>query len=395
MNVWINNPFDNLPGEGSRLQRYALLARALQQAGHAVIYWTSDFHHLKKAPRSLPPEAATLLPGVEFRLIPTLPYTGNISFKRAYSHYLYAQNWHQLALDEHQTPDLIITSLPPLSLAGVARKLAKHFNCKTVVDIQDAWPETFERILPKPLLWPLRRIARRAYRTADGVSAVGETYLQIARSYGCAVPMHLCYHGIDIPKQQPHKQPSSTLRLLYIGNLGAGYHLAVMLEVVKTLTRRGIPVQLDIAGDGPQRPLIEAASAENCWPIHYHGFLRQDALQTLLNNADCGIIPLDSGSFVAVPYKLADYWSHGLAVLNGLPGETFTLTENNKCGLNYDAGDTNSLASAIIQYHTDKKLLQAHQQSAHTTANELFDARHTYPIFTTWLEQIVGLSSHQ
>ena len=51
MTVWIQNPFDNLPCEGYRKQRYWLMAEAFARAGHSVVLWTSDFSHGAKAPR--------------------------------------------------------------------------------------------------------------------------------------------------------------------------------------------------------------------------------------------------------------------------------------------------------------------------------------------------------
>ena len=36
MTVWIENPFDNLPAEGFRPQRYWLMAEAFAKAGHDV-----------------------------------------------------------------------------------------------------------------------------------------------------------------------------------------------------------------------------------------------------------------------------------------------------------------------------------------------------------------------
>jgi len=53
MTVWINNPFDFLPGEGARPQRYGLLCRALAQAGHQVVWWTSDWNHMAKVRREV------------------------------------------------------------------------------------------------------------------------------------------------------------------------------------------------------------------------------------------------------------------------------------------------------------------------------------------------------
>ena len=51
MVVWIQNPFDTLPGDGSRKMRYRLLAEAFVRAGHRVTLWTSDFSHATKRKR--------------------------------------------------------------------------------------------------------------------------------------------------------------------------------------------------------------------------------------------------------------------------------------------------------------------------------------------------------
>jgi len=55
-----------------------------------------------------------------------------------------------------------------------------------VVDVQDAWPETFERLLPRSFRWlahlalcPLRRRAQRVYREADIVTGVCDRYREL------------------------------------------------------------------------------------------------------------------------------------------------------------------------------------------------------------------------
>ena len=42
MTVWIQNPFDNLPCEGYRKQRYWLMAEAFARAGHSVVLGQVD-----------------------------------------------------------------------------------------------------------------------------------------------------------------------------------------------------------------------------------------------------------------------------------------------------------------------------------------------------------------
>ena len=51
MNIWIINPFDNLPLEGFRPQRYWLMSQAFAAAGHDVTLFTTDFNHTTKKRR--------------------------------------------------------------------------------------------------------------------------------------------------------------------------------------------------------------------------------------------------------------------------------------------------------------------------------------------------------
>jgi hypothetical protein len=199
MTIWINNPFDFLPGEGARLQRYGLLAQALAQAGHRVIWWSSDWDHFKKEERTprqgeaVPeqtPRQGEAVPGPEIRLIKTMPYYQNVGVRRLVSHWLYAKRWERMALrcDPADRPDLIICSAPPLSTGWVMRGLCKHFECRGVVDVMDLWPETFERVAPAWMLWPLRWMAKRVYQGADAISAVGDSYLEaVKKQYQSAV----------------------------------------------------------------------------------------------------------------------------------------------------------------------------------------------------------------
>lgn len=183
MTVWIQNPFDNLPCEGYRKQRYWLMAEAFVRAGHSVVLWTSDFSHGAKAPRKiLDPDLAQRC-GFTLRLIPTRPYAHNIGLDRILSHRAYARTWFRLALSQPSQPSLIISSTPTLSAAAAALRLGRHFGAKVAVDVMDAWPETFVRLAPCGLRWlaslllfPLTRMARRLYREADFVTGVCERY---------------------------------------------------------------------------------------------------------------------------------------------------------------------------------------------------------------------------
>ena len=346
MTVWIENPFDNLPAEGFRPQRYWLMAEAFAKAGHDVTLWTSDFSHAKKAPRVLSKVEAPF----HLKLVKTPPYSGNVSFMRIASHRAYAANWladARAEAKEFGKPDVIIISMPPLSTADAALTMKKEFGAKIVVDVMDAWPETFERIFPAPLkflsaiaLYPLRRAAKRAYRGADLVTGVCDAYGDIARANGAREYARF-YHGIDTGKAHVVDAQRPPLSFVYAGNFGRGYDLSAAIKAVL----ENEDATLDIAGAGEREAGWRALAAHSP-RIRFHGYLSGDELDKLLDSASIGVIPLSDDTFVGLPYKLGDYAAHNLRMVTSLRGECAAILERHNAGAVYDAKDPASFIAA-------------------------------------------------
>ena len=385
MIFWINSPFDPLPLDGGRPMRYELLARALVKQGHDVVWWSSDFHHLRKHKRQLEPVYDC--DGYEVRLVPTFPYSSNVSLRRLWSHRRYAEDWRQLASDalsagELKPPGIIILSMPPLGLFDQAAKFRSEYGCKVIVDIQDAWPENFVNLVPayiRPLvglsLFALKKAAERAYRGADVITAVAGKYLSLAESYGAACPSKVFPLGAMLPDISGCAERSEEkLRLVYVGNLGPSYDLKTMLDAVVDLVREGVELTLDIAGDGPRKREVEEAVKVSGGTIRFHGYLAEEELSQLLKACDVGIIPMKDEMMVAVPNKLVDYAAHGLTVVNGLSSETNDLLEEFECGFLYETGSVESFKVALKRYCENSSLLKKHKVNARHMAEEKFDA---------------------
>jgi glycosyltransferase involved in cell wall biosynthesis len=341
--IWVVNPFDELPNATDVPLRYWALCRTLAEQGHEVIWWSSDFSHRTKTQR----EPCPPTDGFSIRLIASTPYAKNISLARLKNHKQFAQGFFRDAIDGLKSgalnaPDRIVVSLPPLGVAEQAFKIRdfvnqiegpagasrtapniqkgrggcpplppsishspsaiSHHDCQVVVDIMDAWPEAFYQVLPKPLrtllgpilLAPMHRSAQRAYQGADKISAVGQSYLDLAQKYldhqssvihhqssKTLKPMFLCYHGTDLarfkrkrsrvasapdsgtPHAAPNKQQTTNnkqpLKAVYLGSMGSGYDLETIIEVAARWKAEDIfPFQIHFAGDGPQREALEA-----------------------------------------------------------------------------------------------------------------------------------------
>lgn len=393
MLVWINNPFDLLPGEGARPLRYESLARALVARGHRIVWWTSDWSHIRKSKREIPPSPE----GIEIRLIPTIPYFRNIGVRRFYSHWRYARTWLKLAMAETEMPDRIICSLPPLSTGLHLKRICRLTGAVAIIDVMDLWPETFARVLPNLLLVPLYRLAGWIYRSADGISAVGHQYLAAVEkrhSLPAGKSVHVCYHGIaDIPSLRIDRPLDGPLRLVYIGNLSEGYDLRTVVAGVCRLIQSGADVTLDIAGEGDLSPFLKTAASKFA-EIRIHGLLGKTNLADLLTKMQIGLIPMNPESCVAVPYKLADYAKYGLAVISSLnsndgdKAETQELIDAYTAGLGYRYRDVEDFMRTVRVYLQDRQLVNRHGTGSFRLALKRFDSDRIYPEFCTWVENL-------
>jgi len=177
----------------------------------------------------------------------------------------------------------------------------------------------------------------------------------------------------------------SVLRFCYIGNLGKSYDLQTVMRGISALISDGVGVTLDIAGDGPRRSEIERYVRGGGQGIRLHGYIDQVKLVKLLGECDVGLVPMRSESWVAVPNKVTDYAAAGLAIINGLEGETKSLLNEYGAGLDYRCGDVASFMRAVQRYADDRTLLARHREGARRLAESVFDPDKIYPGMAVWL----------
>ena len=377
MKVWVVNPYDNLPPEGYRPQRFWLMSRAFAAAGCETTLWTSGFSHANKTPRKF----IRPLTGEGFKivLVPVPGYRANIGLMRIVNHKILAHRWRRMA-ESAECPDLIVASSPPLGLLTSVRKFAQTHGVPYIVDVMDAWPETFERVLPRFVLkcLGLYAMAGRNYRDAARISVVAQRYRDLVADYGATTPCRLFYHGVERSEdaRRSVRLSTKTLRLVYLGNMGASYDLRTVIKTVRLMSE----VELDLAGTGPDEPALRKL-AVGCDRIRFHGYLGVCELNTLLTQVDAGLVPMFTTSCVGVPYKLADYVVAGLPILNSLEGETADLLEKQGAGFSYQAGNGQSLRTAIEKLRAADRVTL---QSGAEKLSKLFDAQRIYADYVTW-----------
>lgn len=340
----------------------------------------------------------------DLRLVDCPPYHKNISIRRVWSHQIYGKNLitegeKAVATGELEPPMLILAGLPPMEAAGSALALRKRFQCRVIVDVMDAWPQTLEQALPrifrgyltKLILSPYWFRLRQACRSADAVCAQSESFATFAVQNGAAEMPYVCYLGADrIKTEIPDNSDSqvgrqSFLRLVYAGAMGKSYDLETVVRAVEEVNRKGIPVQLVMIGDGEKLSRLKRLAGRE---VEFTGYLHGADYNRAIGTADIGLVPIFPASGVAVPYKVGDYLAHGLPVISSIDGELGALLRKYSCGSVYPAGNVTALANCIEGYWNRRSELSIERARARICFSQHFDRDTLYPAFARWIKSV-------
>jgi glycosyltransferase involved in cell wall biosynthesis len=397
--VWLVNPFDPIPGESFRPGRYARICEQLGAAGHEVVWWSSDFFHLRKQKR-LAGLGGGAGQNVRIVLLPTPPYRGNISARRLYSHAAFARTFARAVQDE-RPPDLVLASFPPIGSSWKAGSYASKTGSRVVIDVQDLWPDVFAAVVPgwlrRPFrlcLGPLRLQARRAFGHADGIIGVSQTYLDYGLRWARRpVPSLLLPLGIDLEAfddEAPVPARSRRERsAVYVGTLGRSYDLRTVIDAAALMQAKRDPIIFHIAGHGPELPwLRQSVERKGLRNVVFHGLLPLRDMANLLRRSMVGLHAIADAYTQTLTNKLFDYMAAGLPVLNSSPGEAAELLASERVGVSYVAGDAPALCRGIETLLEHPAGWQEMSTRARRLAVDRYDRRKVYGRLAPFLESI-------
>lgn len=406
MRIWIVNPFDQIPGETDREGRYWALASELAKRGHSVIWWTSSFNHFRKANRTAPSVGG--LPFI-VRLIDAPPYARNVSLKRLANHRLFARGFFETARrglenGEIEVPDRMIISLPPLDVPEYAFRIRDRYGTKIVLDLQDAWPEAFYRVIPgrgswhqtisRVLFTGYKKRAIDAIRRADAITAVARTYLDVYGADKHSLPTHVTPIGIRLRELDAGRRTATKsafpLCFAYVGSISANYDLDTLVEAAAVLKSEGTEFRIRIAGQGPKLEALKKAVDRSRLGdrIEFFGYLPFEQMATLLAGSHVALNPIVPESFSAMPNKVGDYLAAGLPIINSVRGELADFLKDHDAGEYYAARSAHSLAAAMFGYVQQPEKAARQGQNARRLAESMFDRDVTYPELAGFVEEL-------
>ena len=316
----------------------------LKGKGVEVTYVYSDFSHREKKRfhRSEP----------DHIYIRTFPYRKNLSWQRIWSQLDFAKKAER-KLAELEF-DLLYVLVPGNSLVPMGVRAAEG---KTLVfDIIDLWPESL-RLGKLERIWPFtywKRLRDRDINKADLIITECDLYREkLKLDPQKSVTM---YWGkkeppaeeafIEIQQVSASGKADSCLEIAYLGAINNIIDIdgivRLLQELNNKLETKERSVLLHVIGDGENRDTflqtMDAAGIE----YRYHGAIFDEKeKESILSHCSYGLNMMKPGVCVGMTMKSIDYWSHGLPVINNIPGDSERLCREEGLGINTDdAKDT-------------------------------------------------------
>ena len=409
MVIWIVNPFDPLPGDPEQEGRYATLAKLLVQREHTVTWWTSTFSHRFKKPvdqSAIRAACGTRGFRVEFTNAPS--YDRNVSLSRVRSHGVLARRFHAAAWQDTERPDVIVVSSPPPVLAAAAVEVARARGAKSIVDVQDLWPDAFESLAPKalrpllaPAMWLLRSNVRKAARGCDAIVGVADAYADNSHretdgtKRKATIPLGVDLAAFDEAAARgtcpQFTKPPGEIWLAYTGSLNRNYDFMTILRAAAQLGPQlgdeRLRFFLTSRGElaGPAQAFIRQHQLTH---VTMTGFLEFDTWAYLLSQCDVCFNASFPEVMIYLPNKIFYYLAAGAVVLNTIPGQCSRIVADGGCGLDYLAGSVDSCRAAIAQVVQNEAARRTMQTAARRLAETTYDRAVLYPKYVALIEDL-------
>lgn len=369
---------------GTGNSRFLYLADMLSKDNQVEIV-TSDFDHGSKEYFHRNIEKKNFL----VTMIHEGRYSKNISIRRCLSHFVWGKNVKKY-LRDRKKPDVIYCAIPTLTASYEAARYCEKHGIRFVIDVQDLWPEAFQMIFHVPIISnilfaPFKVLADGAYRRADAICAVSDTYCKRAlkvnnkckESTTVFLGTDLSIFDSYVSGYSLFEKKKDEIWLAYCGTLGSSYDIVCVIDALALLKNEKL--RFIVMGDGPQKGKFNIYAKEKGIRTTFTGYLPYNHMCNLLSSCDIAVNPITHMAAQSIINKHADYTAAGLPIISTQESKEFRqLVDEYQMGFNCKNGDFRDLAEKIKMFVDDEELRIAMGRNARRCAEERFDRGRSY-----------------
>jgi len=164
-------------------------------------------------------------------------------------------------------------------------------------------------------------------------------------------------YGVEVADALPERHPDSVFRIVYAGRLVQDQKRILDLpRIVRALVDRGVPVQLSIAGSGPDQGILmeECAALEVQRQIRFLGTLSSSEMRDVMRQNHAFIL---TSEFEGLPLSMLEAMGDGcVPVVTDMRSGVPELVQNGVNGYRVQVGDIQKFADCLTTLHRDMQL---------------------------------------
>ncbi|HEX6066959.1 MAG TPA: glycosyltransferase family 4 protein [Longimicrobiales bacterium] len=336
------------------------IARGLTHAGHEVVVFTSAFEGLPA--REQQDGFTVVRVPVRRRRVDRANPIEMLSF-------LFSASMRIGKLANEWRPDVSIAffTIPSGPVAWLLRRLRR---VPFIVSLRGgdvpgfAWaPEArrYHRLTAPALRWIWRR--------ADAVVANSNGLRDLAMRSTPDLPIAVIPNGVELPAGKFEQPASAVPRLLTMGRLTQQKGIDVLFRAMTRL--RDLDFALDIAGDGPDRTLLEEMARELgiADRVHFLGWVPRDRIPATFSNASIFVL---ASRIEGMPNVVLEAMAYARPVVCTRVFGADELLQDGVTGIAIDIEDEVQLADALRKLITDRAARARMGAAGRARVEELF-----------------------
>jgi len=286
-------------------------------------------------------------------------------------------------------PDVIFSTHTPLTVGFTGINLRKHFDVPFVFEVRDLWPEAMVNIgaIKNPLVIALlRRWSHKIYLAADAIVAASPGMKEGILKYGISdEKITVITQGCDLDLFRPSRKGagvrerlglSNRFVAIYFGAMGLANGLDYAVKAGSILKQRGRKdIVIVLHGKGAKRQeLEEMVRSLNLDNVVFSDPVpaKEDLAEIIAACDACMTIYRASKEHSWSPNKMFDALSAGKPILINVPGWLGRTIEENRCGLETDPLNPDSLANALVQLADNRELVKEFGRNSRHLAERRF-----------------------